>query len=294
MARLGIDFGTTNTVVVCSDRGRYPIVPHAVETAIGRVVRDIFPSLLAYDHERDKLLYGPDAERCLTVPGAERRHSVMRSIKRLLRDYAGAGRIGCDVRPDGFDTMQVLTGFAVALCESVRRSGLFDAAEPAEAVITWPANANGAHTRADLQMHFTEAWRHVAERLGAHPAVVGFDALNEPSAAAIEFADRMVHGNRTAARRFAGTVAIFDFGGGTFDCSLVRIAGNQFTVIDTAGIEELGGDDLDRVLAQVFGKKLGLHVDELPRTPSGKIQKYVLRERARELRPHERIREAIS
>ncbi len=252
MARLGIDFGTTNTVIVCSDRGRYPIVPHAVETAIGRVVRDIFPSLLAYDHERDALLYGPDAERCLTAPGADRRYSVMRSIKRLLRDYVGAGRIGRDVRPDGFDTMQVLTGFGAALRESVRRSGLFDRAEPAEAVITWPANANGAQRYVTRQC-FKEAGF----------AVVG--TLNEPTAAAIEFADRMVHGNRTAARRFSGTAAIFDFGGGTFDCSLVRIAGNEFTVIDTAGIEELGGDDLDRVLAQVFAEKLKLDLDELPR-----------------------------
>jgi molecular chaperone DnaK (HSP70) len=252
MARLGIDFGTTNTVIVCSDRGRYPIVPHAVETAIGRVVRDIFPSLLAYDHERDELLYGPDAERCLTAPGADRRYSVMRSIKRLLRDYVGAGRIACDVRPDGFDTMQVLSGFGAALRESVQRSGLFDRTEPAEAVITWPANANGAQRYVTRQC-FKEAGF----------AVVG--TLNEPAAAAIEFADRMVHGNRTAARRFAGTVVIFDFGGGTFDCSLVRIAGNEFTVIDTAGIEELGGDDLDRVLAQVFAEKLKLRLDELPR-----------------------------
>jgi molecular chaperone DnaK (HSP70) len=252
MARLGIDFGTTNTVVVCSDRGRYPVVPHAVETAIGRVVRDIFPSLLAYDHERGGLLYGPDAERCLTAPGADRRYSVMRSIKRLLRDYVGAGRIGYDVRPDGFDTMQVLTGFGVALRESVRRSGLFDRAEPVEAVITWPANANGAQRYVTRQC-FKEA---------------GFEVvgtLNEPTAAAIEFADRMVHGNRTAARKFSGAVVIFDFGGGTFDCSLVRIASSEFTVIDTAGIEDLGGDDLDRVLAQVFAEKLRLDLNQLPR-----------------------------
>ena len=256
MARLGVDFGTTNTVVVCSDRGRYPVVPHTVETAIGWVLRDIYPSLLAYDRESDRLLYGPDAERCLTVPGAEHRYAVMRSIKRLLRDYVGAGRIGFDVHPDGFDTMQVLTGFAEAVWESVResvrRSGLFDRAEPLEAVITWPANANGA------QRYVT---RQCFKKAGFE--VIG--TLNEPTAAAIEFADRMVHGNRTAARRFSGSVLIFDFGGGTFDGCLVRIAGGEFTVIDSAGIEGLGGDDLDRVLAHLFTKKLKIEADKLPR-----------------------------
>ena len=49
MARLGIDYGTTNTVVVCADRGRYPLVPHVTDTSIGRVARDIFPSMVVFD-----------------------------------------------------------------------------------------------------------------------------------------------------------------------------------------------------------------------------------------------------
>lgn len=252
MPRLGIDFGTTNTVVVCSDRGRYPVVPHTVETAIGRVVRDIFPSLLAYDHHTDRLLYGPEAERCLAAPGAEQRYSGIRSIKRLLRDYVGAGRVGCDVRPDGFDSIELLRGFGESLRQSLRRSGLFAGAEPLEAVITWPANANGAQ-------------RYVTRRCFKEAGFEVIGTLNEPAAAAIEFADRMVHGNRTAARKFSGSVVVFDLGGGTFDCSLVRIAAGQFTVIDTAGIEDLGGDDLDRVLASMFVEQLSIVLDALPR-----------------------------
>lgn len=252
MARLGIDFGTTNTVAVSSDRGRYPVVPHVVETAIGRVVRDVFPSLFAYDHDSHGFLYGPDAERCLARGDADKRYSVIRSLKRVLRDYVGGGRVGHEISPGGFDTAKVLGGFAHALRASVLRSGLFDHTEPLEAVITWPANANGAQRYVTRQC-FKEA---------------GFDVigtLSEPTAAAIEFADRMVHGNRMAARKFSGSVAVFDFGGGTFDCSLVKIAGDEFTVIDAAGIEELGGDDLDRVLAQMFAEKLKVDLSALPR-----------------------------
>jgi molecular chaperone DnaK (HSP70) len=251
MARLGIDFGTTNTVVVCSDRGRYPTVPHVVETSIGRVVRDVFPSLLVYDQQNGCFLYGPDAERCLLRGDADGRYRILRSIKRVLRDYGGGGRIGLDVHPGGFDTAAVLTGFARAVRESVLRAGLWSPEEPLEAVLTWPANANGA------QRCVTRACFKAA----------GFDiiaTLNEPTAAAIEFADRLAHGNRSAARKLTTCVAIFDFGGGTFDASVVKIEGTEFTVLDAAGIAELGGDDLDTVLAGLFAERLGVDVAALP------------------------------
>jgi len=250
MARLGIDFGTSNTVVVCSDRGRYPVVPHATETAIGQVVREVFPSLLVYEQETGRFLYGPEAERCLARPGAETRYGVIRSLKRLLRDYVGGGRVGLDIHPGGFDTAEVLAGFTAALRESILGSGLFQEDEPLEAVITWPANANGAQ-RYITRASFKEAGFEV------------IDTLNEPAAAAIEFADRLVHGNRTAARQVAASVVIFDFGGGTFDASLVTIDGTDFTVVDTAGVQELGGDDLDAVLARMFAEKLKLDLDAL-------------------------------
>ena len=66
MARLGIDYGTTNTVVACADRGSYPLVPHVTETSIGRVVRETFPSLMVCDVSTGRLRFGADAERALT------------------------------------------------------------------------------------------------------------------------------------------------------------------------------------------------------------------------------------
>ena len=247
MARLGIDFGTTNTVVVASDRGRYPVVPHASETAIGRIVRDVFPSLAAYEDDGARLLFGPDAERRLARPEGV---GVVRSLKRLLRDWVGGGRIATDVRPGGFDTLELLTAFARALRSSLASSGLFHADEPLEAVITWPANANGA-----------QRWvTRTAFRQG------GFDivgTVSEPAAAAIEYASRLTHGDHAAARRVRATVVVFDFGGGTFDASLVRIDGTEFTVLDTVGIDALGGDDLDLVLARLFARRVALDVDAL-------------------------------
>lgn len=87
--------------------------------------------------------------------------------------------------------------------------------------------------------------------------------LNEPSAAAIELADRMVHGNRAKARQLKTTIAVFDLGGGTFDASVVRINATDYTVLGASGIETLGGDDFDEALARLFCDKLKLDFDAL-------------------------------
>lgn len=251
MARLGIDYGTTNTVVICSDRGRYPLVPHTVDTSIGKIIREVFPSQIVHDREDGSFHYGWEAERCLLRDVSSGRYDVIRSLKRVLKDHIGGKRIGEDLAPGGFDVAVLLQGFAEALRESVRSSGLFPRDEPLETVLTWPANANGAQ-------------RHITRRSFTAGGFRVIRTLNEPSAAAIEFADRMARGDRTEARKISMTVGVFDLGGGTFDASVVKINGPEFSVVDAAGIEELGGDDFDEVLARLLASSMRLSFDELP------------------------------
>jgi len=250
VARLGIDYGTTNTVVVCSDRGRYPVVPHITETAVGPVAREVFPSLVVLDRETGQLIFGSEAERCLTRPGAEKRYGVLGSLKRLLRDYADGRRVGQSIVPEGLDLAAVLREFCGALRASIMRSGFFAENEPLETVITWPANANGAQ-------------RYVTRKSFKDAGVEILATLTEPAASAIEFADRLARGNRARARQLEASIAVFDLGGGTFDVSLVRIHGPEFTVVDTAGIEQLGGDDFDRILAQRLAEAVKIDFDGL-------------------------------
>jgi molecular chaperone DnaK len=250
MARLGIDYGTTNTVVSCADRGRYPLVPHVTETSIGRVVRESFPSLIVCDVETGRLRFGAHAERALTEPGADRRFIPIRSLKRLLRDYTDGARFAGNLVPGGLDVRDTFRQFAAALLDSVRNSGMIPADEPLEAILTWPAHANGAQ-RHITRASFTEAGFRI---LGT---------LNEPSAAAIELADRLVHGNRAKAHQLSTSVAVFDLGGGTFDASVVKISGSDYTVLGSAGIENLGGDDFDDVLARLFAEKLKLEFESI-------------------------------
>lgn len=248
MARLGIDFGTTNTVVVCADRGRYPIVPHVVDTAIGRVVRETFPSWIVFDQLTSEYRFGAEAERSMVEPGADDRYIPFRSFKRILRDYVDGGRFGTELIRGGLDVRDALTQFARAVHASVRRSALFTPDEPLEAVLTWPANANGAQ-------------RHITRRCFRDAGFQIVSTLNEPSAAAIELADRLVHGDRSQARKVKASAAVFDLGGGTFDASVVTIDGQDYSVAASAGIERLGGDDFDEALARLFADKLNIVYD---------------------------------
>jgi molecular chaperone DnaK (HSP70) len=250
MARLGIDFGTTNSVVVTSDRGHYPVVHHTVETAVGPVLREVFPSLIVFDTEQRRFFYGLDAERLMARSLSESRYRPIRSLKRMIFDYYEGKRICRDIVPEGFDPADLLYGLALSLKHSLLKNNPIPDGEPMEAVITWPANASGA------QRYLT---RQCFKRAGFDV----IDTINEPTASAIEFADRMAGGNRTEARKIAMSVAVFDIGGGTFDASLVRIRGTEFTVLATVGIEQLGGDDFDEALAGLFARKLGLDLDLL-------------------------------
>ena len=243
MARLGIDYGTTNTVVVYADRGRYPLVPHVTDTSIGRVAREVFPSLFVYDLTTGTLRFGAEAERSLAEPGAAQRYLPFRSIKRLFRDYVNGLRIATEVIPGGLDFLDTFRQFTQAVHHSIRASGVVSGDDPLEAVLTWPANANGAQ-------------RHVTRQAFKEAGFKVIGTLNEPSAAAIELADRMVHGNRAKARQARMTVAVFDLGGGTFDASVVKVNATDYTVLSSSGIESLGGDDFDEALALMFCEKM--------------------------------------
>jgi molecular chaperone DnaK (HSP70) len=223
---LGIDFGTTHTVVAFSDRGNFPLVTFELDS--GESV-DAFPSVVA---ARDgELRYGLDA---LAVAGEED-WTQARSFKRLLARHSlrQGGTVPLGGREVGLP--ELLTGFLSALNHALRtRSTLPRAlkrAERLEAVVASPANAFCTQRFVTL-----EAFR-----------AAGFSVkamLNEPSAAGFEYAHR--HARTLTSQR--EHVLVYDLGGGTFDASLVQMTGARHDVVQTAGLAELGGDDFDDVL----------------------------------------------
>jgi molecular chaperone DnaK len=246
MARLGIDFGTTNTVAVVYDRGMFTIVEHQVATAAGAVVQDTFPSTILIDRKRGQRWFGPEAERRFALVGGSSDCVYVPSLKRHLRDYAEGRSADLGDGEAGVDLGELLTGFLRELAVSIRTSLDLGKAEPLEAVITWPAHANGAQ-------------RHVTRRAFRDAGFDVRDTINEPTASAIELADRLVadrSGRADDAEATPSAVAVFDLGGGTFDASVVRVQGQSFRVLASGGIETLGGDDFDQALFDLFFTKL--------------------------------------
>jgi molecular chaperone DnaK (HSP70) len=243
---LGIDFGTTRTVVAFCDRGNYPVVSFETEDGDHH---EWFPSVVA---EKDgTLCFGWDAL------AAHDSADQLRSFKRLLAGDAradGTVTVGSTTLPIG----ELVHRFFVALASALReRSNLPRALKKLErfdAVVATPANAFCTQRFLTL-----DAFRRA-----------GFDVsamLAEPSAAGFEYAHR--HARTLSSKR--EHVVVYDLGGGTFDASLVRMSGTHHDVVATAGLAELGGDDFDRLLADLVCARNGQNLGSLSRRARARV-----------------------
>ena len=223
--RLGIDFGTTHTVVTLVDRGNYPVVSFDGG--------DFVPSLVALQERTGERRYGWGAFAVRHEPG----WTVLRSLKRTL-DAAGQ-ETQIAIGSWRLSLLDLLSGFFSALHrELVERSNAGLAAdESLHAAVSVPANATTAQRF--LTLDAFKAGGFVVEAL-----------LNEPSAAGFEYAHRY---RRTDPKR--EYLVVYDLGGGTFDASLLKMTGKTNEVVATNGIRRLGGDDFDdAILALVIDR----------------------------------------
>ena len=219
--RVGIDFGTTHTVVAAVDRGNYPVVSFDG--------LDTWPSIIAAN-AAGELRFGADAAAVRHDPG----WSVLRSFKRLLTE-AGPQT---EVNLAGRDHLlaDLLAGFLAQLKSDLQRRSNVGLApgETVEAAISVPANASSAQRLLTLDA-FVAAGFHIVA------------LLNEPSAASLEYAHRY-RSTITAKREY---VLVYDLGGGTFDASLLKMTGHAHEVVISEGIQRLGGDDFDEAILEL-------------------------------------------
>ncbi|WP_099223082.1 Hsp70 family protein [Mycobacterium persicum] len=219
--RVGIDFGTTHTVAAVVDRGNYPVVSFDGVEA--------WPSLIAAN-AAGEIRFGLDAAAVRREPG----WSVLRSFKRLLNDAGPHTEVKLAGRD--YPLAELLTGYLARFKDDLRHrsnAGL-EPAEPLEAAISVPANASSAQRFMTLDAFLAAGFHVVA-------------MLNEPSAASLEYAHRY-RSTITAKREY---VLIYDLGGGTFDASLLKMAGPVNEVVVSEGIQRLGGDDFDQAILQL-------------------------------------------
>jgi len=240
--RLGIDFGTTRTVVACCDRGNYPVISFLDES--GDTI-DWFPSVVA---EREgELRFGFDALRLASEPD----WTVVRSFKRFLSGRRSTPDTEVEIGGTTVTVLDLLTGFFTALRDAIlHRSNRPKAKDDDDgrlvAVVATPANAHGAQRFVTL-----DAFRRAGFEIKA--------LLNEPSAAGFEYTHR--HRSTITSRR--EHIVVYDLGGGTFDASLVHMSGRQHDAIATSGLNNLGGDDFDAALARVVLSAISVHPRDL-------------------------------
>ena len=223
--RLGVDFGTTTTAIAIVDRGNYPIVSF-VNNHDDTV--DFVPSIIALDG--DRLIYGFDAE-----DAARGGAPHLRSFKRLLSDPSVTDTSTLRLGNHSISILDALTGFLSYVAHQLRTNSSIASlpdSEPLEALVGIPAHAWSAQRFLTLEAFRRAGWDVLA-------------MVNEPSAAGFEYTHR--HAGTLNSKRTA--ILVYDLGGGTFDASIVSATGTLHEVMGSRGLNMVGGDDFDIVLA---------------------------------------------
>ena len=245
---VGIDLGTTNSVIAVWEGGEARVIPNAEGARTT-------PSVVAYTDSGERLV-GQLARRQAILNPKGTITSAKRFIGRRNHEITDEAKaVSFDVAADdnGLARFQV-QGKKIApeeVSALVLRKLVDDAAKQlgekvTEAVITVPA-------------YFNDAQRTATKDAGRIAGLEVLRIINEPTAAALAYGiDKRQH----------ETVLVFDLGGGTFDVSLLDVGDGVVEVRSTAGDTHLGGDDFDRrlvdYLADDFQKKEGIDLRSDP------------------------------
>ena len=225
---VGIDLGTTNSVVAVLEAGR----PHVIANAEGGRTT---PSVVGYSKDQE-LLVGQLARRQLVLSPRNTFSNLKRFVGRdwdelddsslsvpytVRANDRGQVRVPCPVTEREYAPEELVASIIRKLVDDAS-TYLGETVEAA--VVTVPA-------------YFNDAQRQATRDAGRLAGISVERILNEPTAAALAYGF-----DRSAVRR----VLVFDLGGGTFDVSLLRIANGVFDVKSTNGDTQLGGNDFDQ------------------------------------------------
>ncbi len=225
---IGIDLGTTNSVVAYMDHAEPRVI---INEQGGRVT----PSVVGFSQDGERFV-GDIAKRQRLVNPKATVYGIKRFMGRRYQDcrdeaaavtyeVVEAPNGDCAVRIGGRD--YIPQEIAAMILQRLKKSAEdFLGEQVTEAVLTVPA-------------YFTDRQRQATRDAGA---IAGLDVLriiNEPTAAALAY----LHD-----RRRPSTIAVYDFGGGTFDISLLRVDRDVAEVLATRGDNSLGGADVDRAV----------------------------------------------
>src|SRR5713101_7200705 len=223
---VGIDLGTTNSLVA------------VMELTGPRILSGIVPSVVSVTPSGEVIAGGEARDMLLTHP-----ERTIYSVKRLM------GRGPADVEqelklfpfriaPSSDSILKVQLGDRVMTPPEVSAHVLRKLKLDAEAALGVPI------TQAVITVpaYFNDGQRQATKDAGRIAGLEVLRLVNEPTAAALAYG---------LDKRKQGIIAVYDFGGGTFDISILRLHEGIFEVLATNGDTHLGGDDIDNLLLQI-------------------------------------------
>ncbi len=229
---VGIDLGTTNSLVAFMQGDAPAIIP-------GEDGERLVPSVIAWTE--DGMAIGNAARATLLTDSANAVYSAKRLMGRGLADVQEELKLFPFKLVDGLKPDEVLKlnvgGLtltppeisAYVLMQLKKNAERFFGAPVTKAVITVPA-------------YFNDAQRQATKDAGRIAGLEVLRLVNEPTAAALAYG---------LDKQKDGLIAVYDFGGGTFDVSILKLHEGIFEVVATGGDTHLGGDDLDNLLIAI-------------------------------------------
>ena len=227
---VGIDLGTTNSVVAAIEGGQ----PSVIINAEGLRTT---PSIVAYT-KKQELLVGQIAKRQAVINPENTFFSVKRFIGskeneisaeakqlpyQVLKDENNNIKIKCPSLNKEFSPEEIS---AQVLRKLIRDAATYLSQDVTQAVITVPA-------------YFNDSQRQATIDAGKIAGIEVLRIINEPTAASLAYG---------LDKKQNETILVFDLGGGTFDVSILEVGDGIFEVLATAGDTNLGGDDFDKIL----------------------------------------------
>lgn len=237
---VGIDLGTTNSLVATVDSG----IPYVIADADGR---RLTPSVVHWPTATAEPLVGDAANRVRLLKPAETVYSVKRFIGRRATELGAeqktvtyplqasdGGAVTIPIHGRNFTPEEV----SAEVLKKLKRDAEAALGEPVtRAVITVPA-------------YFNDAQRNATKRAGELAGFTVERIVNEPTAAALAYGlDKL---------KEKAKIAVYDLGGGTFDLSILELNEGVFQVLATNGNTRLGGDDLDQRVVEFLAEKAGV------------------------------------
>ena len=240
---IGIDLGTTNSVVAVMEGGK----PEVITNAEGERTT---PSVVAYTKKGD-LLVGQIAKRQAVINPENTFYSVKRFIGRKTNEVTEELRqvsykilqtediikLDCPALSKQFAAEEISAQVLRKLADDASK---YLGESVKQAVITVPA-------------YFDDAQRQATKDAATLSGLKVLRLLNEPTAAAIAYGLQS---------KKISKIMVYDLGGGTFDVSILDLNDGVYKVLSTGGNSTLGGDDFDKKIARYIEKKLNLNLNE--------------------------------